>query len=403
MKSKKRVLSFFSVCVLALIAANLAHPVTPTLFKGLGFGDYMFGYALAIMLVVNFMFSPFWGKMNSYLSSRKSMLICYLGYGAGQLFFAMAQTETQFLLARMLAGVFTSGTLLSMMNYIINTTPDERQRGTYLTVYATITSVAAAFGYFIGGMLGEIHVRFSLYVQAALLCLCGVLFMLVCEDDHKLDIKSLSRSEFVRDANPFAAFIQSRKFMTAAMVVLLVACMLQNLCQTAFDQSFNYYVNDQFQLTTAYNGVFKAVMGIATFVLNSTLCIYLVRRTNYKKSVIGVLAACSLVGVAVLLLQSRMLPFIVANITFYTLSALSIPLLQQMTADSAMGNDSNLVMGMYNAVRSLGGIAGAGLSGALYAIRPIFPFGLSTIAFALAAVCAAVYYKMTRRAQKTQR
>ena len=45
--SKKRMIAFMAVSVVFYMAASFAHPVTPTLFKSLGLGDYMFGYALS--------------------------------------------------------------------------------------------------------------------------------------------------------------------------------------------------------------------------------------------------------------------------------------------------------------------------------------------------------------------
>ena len=106
MKYKTRFLFFFAAMILFNLAANFAHPVTPTIIKDLALPDYMFGLMLAAMQFSNFLFSPFWGKLNGAISSRQTLMICCVGYGVAQLGFACATTQGMILLVRVLAGVF---------------------------------------------------------------------------------------------------------------------------------------------------------------------------------------------------------------------------------------------------------------------------------------------------------
>ena len=76
---KLRFLLFFTAMTLFNLAANFAHPVTPTIIQDLGLPDYMFGLMLAAMQISNFLFSPFWGKLNGVISSRRTLLICCAG------------------------------------------------------------------------------------------------------------------------------------------------------------------------------------------------------------------------------------------------------------------------------------------------------------------------------------
>ena len=76
MKYKTRFAAFFAAMTLFNLAANFAHPVTPTVIKNLNLHDYMFGLALAAMLFTNFLMSPFWGKINNYVSSRLTLAVC---------------------------------------------------------------------------------------------------------------------------------------------------------------------------------------------------------------------------------------------------------------------------------------------------------------------------------------
>ena len=48
MKYKVRFAAFFTAMVVFNLAANFAHPVTPTVIQELNLHDYMFGVALAV-------------------------------------------------------------------------------------------------------------------------------------------------------------------------------------------------------------------------------------------------------------------------------------------------------------------------------------------------------------------
>ena len=385
---------FFLVLILYNLAANFAHPVTPTLIKVYHLSDYMFGVAFAAMQTTNFLFSPFWGKLSGYISSRMTLLICGCGYACGQLLFFMAHTEGLIIAARCISGFFISGASVACLIYVVNTSSD-MERGRNLTILATIQSVGAAFGYLIGGFLGEFSLGAAFLPQVFCLASSGLLFFLFCRDDRRPEIASqpLTRSTLVRDANPFAAFMQSRQFMTALFAILFTVTALQNLGYTAYDQCFNYFIKDQFGFTSAYNGAIKGVIGFISLVANATICMSIIRRGKVNRSVAYVLMACTLTIFAVLFLDEMRIPFLVVNVVFYAFNAVSIPLLQDMVAKKAEGNDSNLVMGFYNATKSLGGIIGSLTAGFLYAKGASLSFVFAGIVLLLATLFAFVYQR----------
>ena len=54
-----KILIYYIIVALESLAANLAHPITPTLIQNLNLPDYMFGLMFAGMSITNFLFSPF--------------------------------------------------------------------------------------------------------------------------------------------------------------------------------------------------------------------------------------------------------------------------------------------------------------------------------------------------------
>lgn len=394
MKTIKSGIAFFAVVVLWDLSASFVHPVTPALFKDLNLNDYMFGLALACMMMANFLFSPFWGKISGYISSRVTLLIGCMGYALGQVFFAMAKTQLQFVMARSFAGIFCGAIFVGILNYIVNTAPDDKVRNNWLVLSATLQTVFNSLGYFVGGMLGEISTYTAVYAQTAALCLCGILFVCVCKKDAAKENQGIHTGQLIKEVNPFRAFAQGKTFLTITLMFLFAVVALQNLSQTAFDQSFNYYVIDQLGMSSGYNGSIKFVMGVMTMLANATVCTWLMNKTDCKKSVIGILGvgAVCMLGVLIFVKLSW---FLVVAVLFYMVSSVSIPLMQRLAADESNreGRDSNLMMGFYNSLQSFGGIIGALIGGFTYVINPRAPFLCCMIGFGTAVVCGIIYRK----------
>ncbi len=395
MKNRRQAYLFFAVSILFHLAASFAHPVTPTIIKDRGFGDYVFGAALAAMMATNFLFSPFWGRLVSYISSRRIILIGSLGYATGQAMFGLAGSEAALIGARVFAGVFTGGVFTAYLTYIVNTSPDDL-RGSFLAIGATIGAVASAFGFFIGGMLGEIGVHVAMTAQVIVLFSSGIAFYFVCEDDATMDLREIRPRTLWREANPLAAMVSGRNFMTPMMATLFAVCALANLGGTAFDQSFNYYMKAQLGLSSGYNGAIKGVVGLVTLAANSTIGLYLINKTDVRKSLIWVYLLCS-GAIAGVILLNGMAPVIASNVFYFAVFAVSVPLTQSIVAKNAKGgSDSNLVLGYYNGLRSLGGIVGALSAGFLYTVNPKWPFVLGLFAYGLATLGSVTYERLSR-------
>ena len=385
MKYKTRFFLFFVAMTMFGLSSNFAHPVTPTIIKDLHLNDYMFGVALAMMQLANFLMSPFWGKINNYISSRVSLLICCIGYGVAQVWFAYATTEAMIICARLFAGAFVGGIFVSFLTYVVNVA-DPADQPRYLTYSATIHSVAGAFGYLIGGVLGEFSIKGTFLFQAATLIATGILFYAVSLPDSK-EKEEVSFQKIAKDANPLRAFMDCRLFMTAAFAMLFAVNILINFGNTGFDQAFNYYLKDQLSLTSSYNGVIKAAVGLVTFVSNMTLCIWIINKTNVKKSLVLLCGVCTLAAAGALFAPKIGL-FIAFSILVYAGYAVSLPVLQNIVASQADPARKNLVMGFYNATKSLGSIAGSLTAGFIYSAGAKLPFACTALIYGLAMIAA---------------
>lgn len=386
-------IAFFAVMIIYNLTCSFAHPVTPTVIKDLGLGDYMFGVAYAMMTIGNFLMSPFWGKLSEYISSRSILLISCIGYSLSQIWFAYATTELSIGIARFSAGVFLSGAFVCFLTYVINAAePEDQPR--FLTYSATINCVCGAFGYLIGGVIGEYSVRAAFWLQAVSLLFCGIGFFFACKPDAK-KTERVTVKELVTDANPMKAFWDCRKFMNTAFLFLFSITVLLCFAYIGFDQAFNYYLKDQLELTSSYNGVIKSVVGLVSFVGNMTLCVWIINKTNTAKSMAVLLAISGTAAVGILLFP-EMVPFMTFSMLIYGAYSVSLPVIQNMVATQASAEQKNLVMGFFNATKNLGSIAGSLIAGFAYSAHIMLPFACSVLVYA-AGIAVAVGYVVYRR------
>lgn len=382
---------FFLLVAMENMAANFAHPITPTLIKNLQLPDYAFGLLFAGMAFTNFLFSPLWAKQVKRLGSKKVLGICCIGYGVGQAMFSMMSTLVSIMFARLLSGFFVGGVMVSFLTYIIHESPVEK-RGKYLALSATFASVFGAFGYMVGGFLGLYSIPLTFALQSITLISCGVLFYFTLEEDKGEENKPL---QIWKEANPFQAFLDSKKFMTAMFALLFFVVFLTSTASTAYDQCFNYFIKDQFDFNSSYNGMLKAIVGFISLLANTTICVWILRKTNVKKSIVFVLGCGGLFLTGVTFFQ-EMIPFIIMTLLFFAINAIYIPLLQDMCASNSSSQNSYMVMGFYNAMKSLGMISGALFAGFIYEYGARLSFLFASIFFFVSMVCMIFYLYKTK-------
>lgn len=390
MSSRVSIKRYFVLIILQTLAANFAHPVTPTLISNLKFHSYMFGVAFASMSLTYFLFAPFWGKVSDLIGRVKVLALCCVGYALGQWIMAGMQTELDFILARLISGFFIGGISVCQLTYIIDVCSLE-DRGRNLVINATIQSVCGPLGFLMGGLIGTYSIPLLFTMQVFLLALAGVLFFVFLKDvDAKR--KKVTKREFIKNANPFASFIGIHKYLTKPLIIFFVAIVIASFGITAFDQCFNYYIKDVYGFLPAYNGLLKAVIGLIALLANVTICMWLMKNTTIKKTLVYVYALTSIVAFFVAGTK-ELLIFVVISIIYFALVAIVTPLQQQVVSLQTTPESNGQIMGFYSSVNSLGMVCGSLFAGFIYDFGPSIPFLITAICF----ICIACLIGFTNR------
>ena len=373
------------------IVANLAHPVTPTLLKSLNVPSYMFGVAFSAMSLTSFLFSPFWGKISSRLGPAKLVVISFIGYSLGQYLFMIANSEVTVVLARMVAGLFIGGINVCQLLYIVENS-ELSKRAEVLASNATINAVCGAVGYLIGGFLGDISIMTNFIVQIIGLLLAGVLTWLIVADSERSEADSISN--IMKQSNPFYALFNSKGIITSFLFVFFILTVAINFVTTSYDQVFNYFVKDVFDFPPSYNGILKAIVGFSTLVLNSTVCIWILKRTNEKKSLVYLLGVCLCILLGIIFVNDT-ITIMILNVLFLSLTLMCFPIMQSILANVSK-KDNGMIIGLFNSMRSIGQVSGALVAGFVYSVNTKGPFIIGTIILVVCMVAANINYKQTK-------
>src|SRR3954447_12526688 len=104
---RKRILLviFFTVFI-DLVGFGIIIPLSPFLATRYGAGALQVGLLLASYSAMQFLFSPFWGKVSDRIGRRKVMLLSLLGSSLAHVAFSFAQGFSWLLAARIFAGIF---------------------------------------------------------------------------------------------------------------------------------------------------------------------------------------------------------------------------------------------------------------------------------------------------------
>jgi len=364
----------------------MGHPVTPTMFVEKGFQDYLFGVSFASMSLCYFFGSLIWGTIGDRYGHIKVISFTAPIYGLSQLLFGITNSVYMTIIARLIGGFFSAGVFVCSLAYLVNLT-EKSNRGRYMNYYVAFNSVGGAFGYFIGGILGNYSINAVFIFQATSIVLLGIITYLLIEEQSMNTIFTSSMT-----LNPFKAYNEIMGEMPKVLVTFLMAVFLTSLATTAYDNAFNYYLKDMLGLPSSYNGIIKAIIGIVTLIVNFTVNFYIEKHTDARKSLIVVLFLCGISSLAVPFIPA-LYPFFIGNIIFFMFNAIYLPIQQDIVTRDQDSKTSGLISGIFNSVRAVGMIFGALFSGFIYELGSSLPFITTSIAFFISTVICIVNLK----------
>lgn len=394
MVKKYKLTLFFALFFGYTMASNFVHPVTPAFLQLINCPSSMFGFAFAAMAFGNFITSALWGKLGDKFGYAKSVAIGFIAYGLSGLVFSFAKSWPLVIVARFIGGVGIAGLSVNSMAYITAFDAPTEERNRLLVIYASMQSIGGAFGFLIGGLIGDVNLYYSFYAQCGLLVILAVLLLIFVKEAPSFQ-KSTEKLA-VKDVNPFTSIAASAKLINITVGVFLVAVFFSMFASAGFDQNFNYYLRAKFNFAPSSSGMFKAIVGIISLTVNMTINMWIVRRTNISKSMCATLVLCGL-SVFAMVMSTNQTSVLIFALCYYGFFAIYNPLQQAVMLKNDSGSTKGAVAGLFNASRAFGMMIGPTFAGLVFDINPDYAFITFGAGMVLSAAISFVNYKQLKK------
>jgi len=170
--------------LLDLIGFGIVLPILPTYAKDLGANPFMIGLIAAIFSIMQFIFSPLWGKLSDKVGRRPVMLISIFITALSYLVFSRASTIALLLFARGLSGI-GSANIATAQAYITDVT-DSKSRSGAMGMMGAAFGIGFIIGPLIGGLLKHNYgIQMVGYVAAALISIDFILAIFLLPESNK--------------------------------------------------------------------------------------------------------------------------------------------------------------------------------------------------------------------------
>jgi MFS transporter, DHA1 family, tetracycline resistance protein len=383
-KKSQLTIIFFTVFIY-LVGFGVIIPLTPLLGREFGATSTQVGLLMSIYSFMQFLFSPFWGKISDRIGRRPVLLFCLLGEGASYILFASARSLELLFIARAFAGFF--GASISTASAYISdiTPPNQRSKGMAL--------IGAAFGlgFIVGPALGGALTIWGESISKA--PHYGTSFALlwvavICFSNFLFGLKYLKESlqktaDFKpRDLNRIKQIIHY--FEQPLIGSLMAVFFINSMAFSTMEATLVLLLGDRFGWGIKEVSFGFAYIGVLSTINQGYVVRKLLPKLGEKKMMtIGLSAlAVSLVGIAVsyhLWMMAIVMTIMSVGYSFTNPSTLgSISLI-------APANEQGAVMGTTQGLAALGRILGPAFGGFVYgAVSQVTPF-LSAAVMALIA------------------
>ncbi|HEY3333151.1 MAG TPA: MFS transporter [Capsulimonadaceae bacterium] len=385
--------------MISLIGFSIIFPLYPSyVSSGLGLGPNVGtndsrvalygGLLLSSYALMQFLFAPLWGRLSDKIGRKPVLLISLAG---DVVFYALFGTQIHSIVgqfaARMLAGIFSSGTLSVAQAYVADVTPPE-ERAVGLGMLGAAFGVGFVVGPALGGALGPINLALPMYVASALALLNAIFIYRLLPESRTAE----QRAEVGSPATPVSLvqrLASMGKSLAGPLGFLFILTFLVTFAFSLMEGTFPTYIRHFYQTDSQAaraSGIAFTFVGVLMVIVQGGLIRRL--RTRYSEAQL-VLCGVGLMAIGfwlfpapqtvVALVLGPMVPIAIG-------SALNSPSLRALVSRLSSANVQGGTMGVSASFDSLARAVGPGFGGWLMAHHGLAaPFyvagGVMSVAF----------------------
>jgi len=355
----------FLTVFIDLMGFGIVVPILAFVSKEYGASGMTLGLILGSFSLMQFLFSPLWGRLSDRIGRRPVLMISIFGNVLGFSCFALASSVAMLFATRIISGI-ASASISAAQAYIADTT-DERSRAREMGRISMAFGLGLILGPPLGGLLSSLATDLSLLPNtlpgaAAALLSSMALLMAIFALPESLSSTSQShaRGWSFLDNESWRILFRSRGLRLAGTSLAALMCTMASLAPILV-----LVGRDRFALTAREVGYLMGLMGVVVVALQLGAVHRLSRRFGDVGT--GLIGAGSLmIGLLLVPLTTSRAVLIAATCLTGVGQGLCLPALSAFISKIAPPAQRGGILGVSQSMTALARVMGPALAGLAY-------------------------------------
>ncbi len=350
-------LVLFLTVFIHLVGFGIVIPLLPYYAERYGATGITVGLLIASFSLMQFLFSPVWGRLSDRIGRRPVLLGSLLLTGISYLMFALATSLPLLFASRILAGI-AGAVIPTAQAYIADTTPPAQRTQGMGLIYAAF-GLGFIFGPALGGTLSRWGYSVPGYAAAGFALFASVLALLLLPESLRGESRGAASAQGLARISPTAAL--RRPVIGPAITLFFVA----TLSFAAMEATFALFGERRYNLGPLHVGFLLAYVGLVAALLQAGLVGFLARR--FGEGVLVRVGLFVMGGGLILMGIAPVFALLVAAMGIVAVgSSLSGPSLAGLVSFSTRADEQGSVLGVYQSMGSLARAVGPFLGGVAF-------------------------------------
>ncbi len=367
MKNKSALGVIFLTTFLDLLGFGLIIPILPTFAEDLGASEMQIGFIAAIYALMNFSFSPFWGRMSDRHGRRPIILVSILVTAVAYLIFSQTETLLILIISRVFSGIGSAN--IGAAQAYIGDISEPSNRAKSMGILGAAFGLGFVFGPPIGGFLkADFGIEILGFVVAGLSFMNFIVAYFFLPESLKVKNKDAKRSNIItgivtqlKRPEVSKLFFINLLFISAFSMMQVTAVLLWS------DHSF--FNEKQIGFVFMY-------IGLSSALVQGLLVGRIAKRFGEKQMLT--------IGLTLLAIGLFAMPFFQDDLFIpWELVAIGLialangfinPALMSLITKVAKPNELGQLTGLYQSFGSIGRVLGPAIGGAIYGISFYLPY-----------------------------
>lgn len=348
----------FLTIAIDLIGFGVIIPLLPLYAKSFGASGVLVALLFASYSLMQFVFSPVWGRLSDRVGRRPVLLLSIAGNALAFLVFALSKSYTGLLLARLVAGACTANISVATAYAADVTAPEDRAKG--MGIVGAAFGIGFVVGPFLGGELSKWGHAAPAYFAAALAALNWVFAYWRLPESLPPERRLTVLTEGL-----WARFTAVRVVPGMARLVTLI--FWQVCAFSMLEVSFVLFANRRLAFDAVHCGRMFGYIGIVMVVVQGGLIGRCARRFGERSLAFVGLALAAIGMLAIPFTPQGSWPVLLVWITFTaTGQGFATSSLQSMLSQRTPTHQQGLAMGVSQSASALARVVGPATAGWLF-------------------------------------